>query len=163
MSASSSYLVTERAQLLGGPLGATLLLASERANGQFALVEHSLAPRALGAPVHTHRNEDEYSLVIEGTIGVEIDGDVIEATAENIVLKPRGVPHAFWNATDQPARLVEVIAPGGFAGYFDEVSAAFSADTPPDPAKLAEVAGRYGLTFDFASVERIVRDNRLQG
>ncbi len=107
MSANSAYLVTERTQLLDGPLGAILLLESERADGQFAFVEHTLAPRALGAPVHSHGNEDEYSLVVEGTIGVEIGDEVLEATTGRIVLKPRGIPHAFWNATDRPARFLE--------------------------------------------------------
>ena len=161
MSASSSYLVTERAQLLEGLLGATLLLASERANGEFALVEHSLAPRALGAPVHTHRNEDEYSLVVEGTIGVEIDGDVLEATAESVVLKPRGVPHAFWNPTDRPARLLELIVPGGFETYFTELGEILGRPGPPDFDALGSLAARYDLELDPGSIPRLAAEHGL--
>ena len=158
---SSSYLVTERAQRLGGPLGAHLLLASERANGPFVLVEHSLAPRALGAPVHTHRNEDEYSLVVEGTIGVEIDGDVLEATEESIVLKPRGVPHAFWNASDRPARLLELIVPGGFEAYFAELGETIGRPGPPDVDALGSLAARYELDLDPGSIPRLAAEHRL--
>jgi quercetin dioxygenase-like cupin family protein len=49
--------------------------------------------------VHTHRNEDEYSLVLEGTICVEVGGQTFEAGPGSVVAKPRGVPHAFSNAT----------------------------------------------------------------
>jgi hypothetical protein len=68
----SDFLLAERRTLLEGPLGAVLVLPSGVTSGQVAVVEHPLAPRALGALVHTHRNEDEYSLVLEERIGVEI-------------------------------------------------------------------------------------------
>jgi quercetin dioxygenase-like cupin family protein len=55
-------------------------------------------------PVASSQNEDEYSLVLEGTIGVEIDGEPTEAGEGSVVVKPRGIPHAFWNPTDRPAR-----------------------------------------------------------
>jgi mannose-6-phosphate isomerase-like protein (cupin superfamily) len=84
-----------RQVLVEGPLGAVLLLEGEVSEGRFSLLEHPLAPRALGAPVHTHAREDEYSLVLEGTIGVEIDGHALQAGQGEIVVKPRGVPHAF--------------------------------------------------------------------
>jgi mannose-6-phosphate isomerase-like protein (cupin superfamily) len=35
-------------------------------SGRFALVEHPMQPRAHATPLHRHRNEDEYSFVIEG-------------------------------------------------------------------------------------------------
>jgi mannose-6-phosphate isomerase-like protein (cupin superfamily) len=126
-----------------------------------AIVEHPLAPRTLGAPVHTHRLEDEYSYVTEGRVSVEIDGHVVVAETGDLVIKPRGIPHAFWNETDEPARLVEVIAPGGFERYFEEIQPLFPKDAPPDLEAFAEVADRYGLTFDFESVERITRDHGL--
>ena len=44
---------------MSGPLGAALLLGPDATDGRFSLVEHPLAPRALGALVHTYRNEDE--------------------------------------------------------------------------------------------------------
>ena len=39
------------------------------AGRRFALVEHPIPPRALAAPMHRHRREDEYSFVLEGSIG----------------------------------------------------------------------------------------------
>src|SRR5947209_1273676 len=95
----------DREVLMEGPLGAALLLEGGVSEGRFAMLEHPLAPRSLGAPVHTHTREDEYSLVLEGRIGLEIDGHAFEAGPGEIVVKPRGVPHAFWNPTDEPARI----------------------------------------------------------
>jgi mannose-6-phosphate isomerase-like protein (cupin superfamily) len=131
------------------------------ATNDVAIVEHPLAPRSLGAPVHSHAHEDEYSYVTEGRVSMEIDGNVIVAEPGDLVIKPRGIPHAFWNETDEPARLVEVIAPGGFESYFEEVQPLFPKDGPPDLEAFAQVAERYGLTFEFESVERIAREHGL--
>src|SRR4051812_12951655 len=66
----------------------------------FALLEHPIAPRSLAAPLHTHAREDEYSFVLEGEVGFQLGDEVLYAAAGDLVLKPRGVPHAFWNRTD---------------------------------------------------------------
>ena len=40
----------------------------------------------------------------------------------DLILKPRGQWHTFWNAGDEPARLLEIISPAGFGRYFAELS-----------------------------------------
>ena len=45
------------------------LLDSRETGGAIAVVEHTLGPRVLAAPVHRHSREDEYSLVLEGRLG----------------------------------------------------------------------------------------------
>ncbi|MGN6168715.1 MAG: cupin domain-containing protein [Solirubrobacteraceae bacterium] len=134
--------LADRQVLVEGPLGAVLLLDAEASEGRFSMLEHPLAPRALGAPVHTHAREDEYSLVLEGTIGVEIDGHAFEAGRGEIVFKPRGLPHAFWNPTDQPALILELISPGGFESYFAELGGLLSRPGPPDLSALGQLAAR---------------------
>jgi mannose-6-phosphate isomerase-like protein (cupin superfamily) len=148
-------------KLLEGPLGALLLLPATETDGRLTVVEHPLAPRALGAPVHTHRHEDEYSIVIEGTIGVEIGDKVFEAGPGCVVVKPRGIPHAFWNPTDHPARLLEIISPAGFEGYFGELATILGVGGPPDLAALVALAARYGLDLDPASIPRLVAAHEL--
>ena len=115
----------------------------------------------LGAPVHTHRNEDEYSLVVEGTVGAEIGGEVLEATAGSIVVKPRGIPHAFWNPTDEPARLLELVVPGGFERYFADLHEILAPPGPPDFAALGALAARYGLDLDPGSIPRLAAEHGL--
>jgi quercetin dioxygenase-like cupin family protein len=161
MTDASAYRITNAERLLEGPLSATLALPSAATNGQVAVVKHSLAPRALGAPVHTHRNEDEYSLVVTGAIGVEIGDEAFAAAAGSVVVKPRGIPHAFWNPTAETATFVELIVPGGFEGYFAELQEVFAQSRPPDLAALAAVAARYELEVELDSIPRLVADHGL--
>ena len=157
MSGDSDYVVTasERVMLLQGPLGAGLMLGGDRTAWRLSLLEHPLAPRALGSPLHTHRDEDEYSVVLEGVVGAQIGQQVIEAGPGVVLVKPRGVPHAFWNPGDQPARLLEIISPAGFEQYFADLADIMAGPGSPDPGRLAALAGRYGLDVDLASIPRL--------
>ena len=148
--------------LLDGPIGAILLLGSETSGDWFSLVEHPIAARALGAPVHTHRNEDEYSFVLEGAIGVEIAGEAFDVSAGSVVVKPRGIPHAFWNPTHEPARLLELIVPGGFERYFAELGEILGRPGPPDLDALLAVATRYGLDLEPDSIPRLAAEHDLR-
>lgn len=148
--------------LLEGPLGAVLLAGAARTGGAAAFVIHPLAPRALGSPVHTHTREDEWSFVLEGEVGVQLGDAVQVAGPGDLVLKPRGVPHAFWNAGDAPARLLEVITPGGFEDYFRRLGQVLSVAGPPDLEAIAAVAAEHGLDVDPASVPRLVQAHGLR-
>ncbi len=64
--------------------------------------------------MHTRANEDEYSFILRGRVGVQLGDDVLDAGPGDLALKPRGVPHTFWNAGDDDARLLEIISPAGF-------------------------------------------------
>ena len=55
-----------------GRLGVRFMIEGAQSGGNLALVEHPIGPRALAAPVHTHRQEDEYTYVLEGQIGVQV-------------------------------------------------------------------------------------------
>jgi quercetin dioxygenase-like cupin family protein len=132
-------------------LGVRFLIEGDATGGRFSLVEHPLPPRALGAPPHTHRHEDEYSFVLEGRIGVQIGEAVIEAGPGDLVLKPRGIEHAFWNAGDEPARLLEIISPAGFENYFRELAPLLEAPAENADA-LHAVVDRYGLEIDLAGI-----------
>jgi quercetin dioxygenase-like cupin family protein len=142
-------------------LGVRFMIDGDATGGAFSLVEHPLPPRALGAPVHTHSNEDEYSYVLEGRVGVQLGEDVIEAGPGNLVFKPRGVAHAFWNAGDEPARLLEIISPAGFENYFRELAPLLAA-TDRDEAAIGEVVSRYDLDIDFDSIPTLAERHNLR-
>ena len=128
----------------------------------FSLVEHPIAPRTLAAPMHTHEHEDEYSYVLEGEVGVQIGDEVRYATPGDLVVKPRGIPHAFWNRTDEPARLLEIISPGGFERYFAELAPLLPPQAPvPDCEALAALQARYGLRMDMESAAAIAEREGL--
>ena len=133
-------------------LGNRFLLTGEQTGGRFALVEHTIPPRGLAAPAHTHEHEDEYSFVLSGRMGALIGEEVVEAGPGELVVKPRGVPHAFWNAGDEEVRLLELISPAGFEQYFRELAPLVAGGGPPDPSAAAEIMARYSLSMDFASI-----------
>jgi mannose-6-phosphate isomerase-like protein (cupin superfamily) len=144
-----------------GSLGVRFMAWSEETGGGFSLVEHPIPPRMLAAPVHRHSREDEYSYVLEGRMGALLGDDVVHAGAGDLVFKPRGQWHTFWNAGDEPCRVLEFISPGGFEHCFDEMAALF-ASVGPDPAEIAKLAGRYGLEFDMGRVAAVCAEHGLR-
>jgi hypothetical protein len=78
-----------------------------------------------------------------------------------LVFKPRGVAHAFWNAGERPARLLELISPAGFEGYFEEAAALFASGSP-DPERAAELMQRYRLQMDLSSIPRLIQAHGLK-
>jgi quercetin dioxygenase-like cupin family protein len=135
-------------------LTATTKLTSDQ-TGSISIVEHVFSARTL-VPPHRHTREDEISYVVEGEIGFRSDGREVALGAGGYIVKPRGELHSMWNATDNAARMIEIIAPGGFENYFVELAAAVAAAGSPRPDVLAPVADRYGLSFDFREVPDLV-------
>ena len=148
------------AQLTG--MGARFMIGSEDSEGRFSLVEHPMTPLALGSPLHRHKNEDEYSFVLEGRMGAVLGDDVVYGVAGDLIFKPRGQWHAFWNAIDGPTRILEVISPGGFEGYFAELGEVFAVPGPPDPERIAAVAAKYELEIEPASIPRLIQEHALR-
>jgi quercetin dioxygenase-like cupin family protein len=131
---------------LGG-VGVVFKVLAEETGGAFSIVEHPVLPGTL-VPPHLHHDEDELSYIVDGRFGVRIGDRVLQADPGAYVFKPRGIPHTFWNATDEPARLIEFIWPGGFERFFEELAAAFDAGAgTPDPATINELADRYHTPF----------------
>jgi mannose-6-phosphate isomerase-like protein (cupin superfamily) len=143
-------------------LGTRYVIRGDATGGRFALIEHDIPPRALAAPVHEHEREDEYSFVLSGRVGVQIGDEVSEAGPGELVTKPRKIPHAFWNAGDEEARLLELISPAGFEDYFAEMAPHLSGGGPPDFEAVAGIQARYGLTMDRESIGPLVERHGLR-
>jgi len=112
--------------------------------GSLAVLEVEIPVKTLVKP-HTHAREDEFSLVIEGTVGARVGDRVLEAGPGTYLVKPRGVPHAMWNAASAPAKVVEILRPGGLESYFEELAPILAQHgTPPEYYQLAE---NYGITI----------------
>lgn len=127
-------------------------------SGRLAVVQHVFGPRALAAPMHRHHDEDEFSYVLYGRIGAVSDGVEVEGGPGDLIFKPRGEWHTFWNAGDEPAAVLELISPAGLEELFRTLGTLTGA---PDPAALAELAGRYGCELDFPATGPVVERHRL--
>jgi len=143
-------------------LGNRYLLRGADSDGAFALIEHTIPPRALAAPMHVHEREDEYSFVLAGRMGAQIGEEVVEARPGDLVVKPRGIPHAFWNASDEETRVLEIISPSGFEQYFADLAPHLQVNGPPDVAAMGALRASYGLLMDLASIARLVEEHGLR-
>jgi quercetin dioxygenase-like cupin family protein len=132
---------------LGG-LGVDFKVWGDATGGSLSIVEHPMEPGRL-VPPHVHENEDELSYVLEGTFGVRVGDRVATAGPGTYVFKPRGVPHTFWNAADEPGRLLEIIWPAGFERFFESLGKVGQTAGGPEEfeARRAELASRYKVEF----------------
>jgi mannose-6-phosphate isomerase-like protein (cupin superfamily) len=138
-----------------GSIGVRFMLGGAEAGGRLSLVEHPMSPRALAAPLHRHSREDEYSLVLEGRMGALLGDEVVEAGPGDLVHKPRNQWHTFWNAGDEPCRILEVISPAGFEHYFREL-VAMGGVAEAQPDALAQLNERYGIEMRPESVPELL-------
>lgn len=147
-----------------GKLGARLDVARTENDANVAVVEHTLPPHTLAAPLHRHSREDEISYVLEGEMTVLADDELTTVSAGESVVKGRDVWHTFWNADDEPLRFLEIIAPGEFSELFEEVAPLTPLD-PTDEEAVAEflaVGERYGFEAELESVPTLCEQYGLQ-
>src|SRR5919204_6415197 len=138
-----------------GSIGVRFMIDGVEADERFSLVEHPMSPRALAAPLHRHNREDEYGYVLEGRVGALLGDDVVVAGPGDLIFKPRRQWHTFWNAGDEPARILEVISPAGFERYFDEL-VDLGGVTAAEEQTLIELCARYELEIDPETIPGLV-------
>jgi len=157
---SPRVLGAEQGEILGlpGTVRDRFMVSVDESGGGFSLVEHQFPAKTLAAPLHRHSHEDEYSYVLEGRIGALLGDDVVYGEPGDLIFKPRGQWHTFWNAGETPARVLEIISPGGFEKAFLEMHE-LGEDLMPD--SMAEIAKRYGVAVDFENTEPIIARHGL--
>jgi mannose-6-phosphate isomerase-like protein (cupin superfamily) len=138
-----------------GTIGVRWMIRGEDTAQNFSLIEHPMSAKALAAPLHRHANEDEYSYVLEGRMGALLGEEVVEAGPGELVFKPRNQWHTFWNAGEEPCRILEIISPGGFERFFEELDAMGGA-LAIDPAQLVALSERYNLEMQPESVPSLL-------
>lgn len=161
---SSQPVPSDKYDVTLGNLGARLDISRKENEAHVAIVEHTLPAYTLAAPLHRHSREDEISYVLEGEMTVLADDDLTTVAAGESVVKGRGVWHTFWNAGDEPLRLLEIIAPGELSEYFEEVAQLGA----PDPTneewieQFLTIGERYGLEMDLESIPKLLETHSLQ-
>ena len=131
---------------------AVLRATGDQTEGRYAVLE-LLAPKGFASPIHVHRREDEFFVVLSGEVRVQHGEGVIEAVAGSVVYGPRDVPHGF-HVDSAEARMLLFFGPAGVEGFFrDGGKPAGSLGLPPadeqfpDRQALKEIAGRYDQEF----------------
>ena len=132
-----------------GELGIRFLLEGEASGGSVSLFEF-VVPAGARVPIaHSHDGYEETVYGLEGTLTWTVDGRQVDVDPGEALCIPRGVVHRFDNEHDVDARMLAIVTPGILRPeYFREMAAVVEAAAggPPDPAALAEVMRRHGLT-----------------
>jgi uncharacterized RmlC-like cupin family protein len=95
--------------------------------------------------MHRHLREDELWYVIEGDFRFKVGDAMLRASTGGLAFGPRGIPHAFQNVGDKPARLLVIATPSGLERFFEQ---SHELPRPLDP----EASGRE--TPELAAIRR---------
>ncbi len=111
-------------------------------DGTLTLTETTIAPGFPGPPLHVHGGFLDSFHVLEGTLGLRLGEDTLSVSPGTFAAAPPGTPHTFFNPGDEPVRVVNVMAPGGFEAYIKEL---WSSGSLPTPEVAQEIGSRYDI------------------
>jgi quercetin dioxygenase-like cupin family protein len=145
--------------VMEGPLGVITKIPGIATNRVMSIVEHPVAARIL-VPPHVHQDHDEWSYILEGRIGARVGDDEFIADTGSYILKPRQIPHVFWNPDDSPARILEIITPSGLEEMFEQFGE-LGARGELTPETMAQTAARYGSTLSMDWIPDLIARHGL--
>lgn len=127
--------------------GATLSVLADGSNMAMVAGEHTVPP-GYGVPLHVHAVDDELFYMLDGALTVTGPQGEMTVQAGACVQLPHGIPHAFRNGTQAPARFLAILRPGlqalAMFRHFDAAAGAAAVLTPQD---IASVAAQHGVRF----------------
>jgi quercetin dioxygenase-like cupin family protein len=132
-----------------GQIAVRFRLEGQESGGSVAVFEFDVPAAARVPAAHSHDAYDETIYGLEGVLTWTVDGEQTDVGPGEVLFIPRGVVHRFDNDHEVDAKMLGIISPGILGPeYFREMVAVVEAATggPPDPAALAEVMQRHGLT-----------------
>src|SRR5215208_5806717 len=138
----------ERLWFAGGGLW-TMKATAEETDGAFILVEDRMTEGKM-TPLHTHPNQDETLIVLEGEILLYAEGREHRVGPRGVAVAPRGVPHAFL-VTSERALILTLQTPGSGEAFYRDASEPSTEETdagrPPDLDRLRAAAKRHPDTI----------------
>ena len=129
----------------------SILVSKDDTGGTYSIVEAKVFPKGGPFP-HIQTREHEGFYVLAGEVTFTVDGKEILAKSGTFVNIPPNVTHSFKNKTNNLAKMLIILAPGGMENLFVEVGDEISDPTiqPPPMSdnqmkKFAEVVSNYGV------------------
>jgi mannose-6-phosphate isomerase-like protein (cupin superfamily) len=118
-----------------------IVLPASASGGRLSIFETEDHP-GYGPPRHIHHDADETFVLLQGHVDFLL-GDVVTSYGPGeTVFVPRGTLHSFCVRGTEPARMMTVMTPGGFEGFFREM-AAEGLRIPQDMARIAAISAKY--------------------
>jgi quercetin dioxygenase-like cupin family protein len=132
----------------------TWKIRSAQTNGSFCFFEMNVQ-QGQGVPLHVHSYPETF-YILEGELEFHTadSGEALKCAAGDVVLARPGVEHAFFNRSQDIARLLSM-STAAHEVFFDEVVAADRktpfASMPPEEmfARVAEIGERTDTRFIF--------------
>ncbi|UKY49976.1 cupin domain-containing protein [Streptomyces inhibens] len=129
------------------PPGFAVKARTTDTEGRLAILENQLD---VDIPPHIHHDADEFVYVLEGEMEVDFDGATYRLTPGMCTLLPHGVPHALRNASQPPARCLQISSPGGWEQFVEDMFEAgpvVMKGGHPDLGRLNEIGAQYGMEY----------------
>jgi len=127
--------------VLGIPM--VIRLHGKDTGGVVSAVESHDVPGG-GPPPHIHSREDETFQVIEGEYEFTVAGKSFVAKKGATIFAPRGIAHTYRYLGQTPGRLMCVITPAGFEGFFEAIGA-LTPEQQQDIPRAITIARQFGL------------------
>ena len=114
---------------------------ADETSSAFTLLE-AAEPVGFGPPMHIHHDAAEAFYVLAGEYVIFLEDRQFTCTAGSFIYIPRGLRHGF-RVGGVPSRKLNLYSPAAMVGYFDELSAAITAEQRS--TGLDAIAGRHGM------------------
>ena len=121
-------------------------IRGEQTSGAVSIVE-LLYPPGNFTPPHRHLKTVEIGYILEGELGVMVAEEDFQVGPGSFFVRPAGVPHAIWNNTGRPARLLDTYTPAGMEAWFEALARLVSGPQPPTMDQLFEAGRRHDSVF----------------
>lgn len=122
--------------------GITLLADAAGTGGILTSNRSFMAAGTDGAPPHLHRGAAELFFVLDGKLDVLLDEEIVTVTANDLLVVPAGLLHAFAPAKDASADVLFVYTPSKPRfDYYRLLERLYSGDA--DAAELTDTQDRY--------------------
>jgi mannose-6-phosphate isomerase-like protein (cupin superfamily) len=131
----------KKVNVLGIPM--VIRVHGSATGGVVSAVESHDVPGG-GPPPHVHHREDETFQILEGEYEWTVGGKTFMAGKGSTIFAPRKVPHTYRYVGQTAGRLLCVITPAGFEGFFEEIGA-LSPQEQQNIPRLIEIAKGFGL------------------
>ncbi len=123
-------------------------IAADQTGGSLGCFEAEV-PAGEGPPFHVHEKEEEFFRVLEGRFAFWCNGARVDLTEGAVICVPRGSVHRFQNIGASLGRLMVVMTPGGFEGFFPAVAQ----EPDANPERICQIGEQFNIRFVFDAAE----------
>jgi quercetin dioxygenase-like cupin family protein len=115
---------------------------SLKAASESSFAFETLDPPGTGVPPHVHPTQDEHIYVLDGVFTLYLDGEWTTAGPGDTVRMPKGLPHAYYNRSEDVTRALFWVSPAGrLAQLFDQLH------DLADPVEVVRLSALHDVDF----------------